>query len=147
MVIDIIDDQYFRKTKLRKIMSKTHNIIIILVLILFLIDFLFSQGDFSSYYYIFLSVSAILMLVISILDMSLFIRTGTVEFDNELMSITNENIINEINLTHIEKVQLKKVGSEMFVLKIEKHEILIELVYHNKIKFKNILKQYHVEIN
>ncbi|MFK7749233.1 MAG: hypothetical protein AB8B65_12630 [Kordia sp.] len=147
MVIDIIDDQYFQKTRLRKIIYKTHNVIIIVTSAVFLIDLLFSLDFFQPYFFIFFGVPVLLLLIISILDAGLFIRTGTLEFIENRMIITNENIINEIDLRTIEKIQLKKVGREMFVLKVKTHEILIELTYHNKLGFKNILKQYNVKID
>ncbi|AXG70565.1 hypothetical protein KORDIASMS9_02805 [Kordia sp. SMS9] len=147
MVIDIIDDQYFKKTKFRKILSKIVDASLIVFLLLIGIHFLFSLPDYNDYAFIGIGIWIVCSVIISLLDVGLFIRSGTVKFENDLMIITNENSIHEINLRTVEEMQLRKVGRELFTLKIGRHEILIELTLDKKLKFKNKLQAYNIKID
>lgn len=76
-----------------------------------------------------------------------YIKTGTVEFENDLMLITNKNIVNEINLRTVESIEIKNKDRELYTLKIGKLDILIELTLDNKPTFKNKLEQYYIKFD
>jgi cadmium resistance protein CadD (predicted permease) len=147
MVIDIINDRYFKKTKTRKIFSTLYYVCYAALLLCLIGNFLFPVYNVSNYYPTLTIILALLGLTPYILGLRRYIKTGTVEFENDLMLITNKNIVNEINLRTVESIEIKNKDRELYTLKIGKLDILIELTLDNKPTFKNKLEQYYIKFD
>lgn len=146
MVIDIIDEQYFKKTKFRRILSKIVLFMFIVCITLFAMIGLFSLTDYQVYLDILWFIFISLFFIIYFFDQSLYIRSGTIHFENNLMIITREDTTEHLDLTSIAKIKFKKTGRKWFILEIGKQQILIELTLDKKLKLFNKLEQYTVKV-
>ncbi|EDP95060.1 hypothetical protein U8527_08520 [Kordia algicida OT-1] len=148
MIIDIIDTEYFKNTKLKQIFRIIMLVFYPCLLLFFIIDWLvFPLDAYHNHRDILIVIFSLVLFLDMLFDTTLFTRIGEVEVQDHILIIKHDEIIDRIDLTTINQVKLKRVNYKFYNLIIAKHNIVIELNEYTKVKIKSIFKNFDIKLS